>query len=171
MQALCAMWDHLLLRTPKHIAATVCSAVLTVMQDKVQAPRHTPGQAPGTTTSAAPTGTVTSSGHHPGSMEAQQAATAAALSGPDNLAHSCDLALALSVLGSKPGGLSQRFAMLSAAAAAWPDDPVGVLGLMLLEDVVLGPGEAIIIPAGCPHAYVCGAWELLYFPHSNSSHD
>jgi hypothetical protein len=46
--------------------------------------------------------------------------------------------------------------MLSAAARAWPEDPVGVLGLMLLEDVVLGPGEAAVIPAGCPHAYICG---------------
>lgn len=46
--------------------------------------------------------------------------------------------------------------MLSAAASAWPDDPVGLLSLMLLEDVVLGPGDAAIIPAGCPHAYICG---------------
>lgn len=89
-------------------------------------------------------------------MEAQQAATAAALSGPSYVAKDCELAIALSVLGCKPGTLSQRHAMLSAAVRAWPDDPVGVLGLMLLEDVVLGPGEAAIIPAGCPHAYVCG---------------
>jgi hypothetical protein len=89
-------------------------------------------------------------------MEAQQAATAAALSGPDDVPKSCELSIALSVLGSKSGSLSQRFAMLSAARKDWPDDPAGVLALMLLEDVVLGPGEAAIIPAGCPHAYVCG---------------
>jgi len=154
LQVLAAMWDHLLLRTPQHIASTVCSAVLNLMQDKGQAPHHPPGHTP--PAPAQPTGTTTSAGQHPDSMEAQQAATAAALSGPDNVAKDCDLAVALSVLGSKPGGWSQRCAMLSAAARAWPDDPAGVLGLMLLEDVVLGPGEAVIIPAGCPHAYVCG---------------
>lgn len=62
------------------------------------------------------------------------------------------------MLGCKPGSDSGRYAMLSAARIAWPDDPVGLLGLMLLEDVVLGPGEAVIIPAGCPHAYICGEW-------------
>jgi mannose-6-phosphate isomerase class I len=46
--------------------------------------------------------------------------------------------------------------MLKAAAAAWPGEATGVLALLLLEDVVLGPGEAALIPSGCPHAYVCG---------------
>lgn len=32
LQALAAMWDHLLLRTPGEIASTVCSSVLTLMQ-------------------------------------------------------------------------------------------------------------------------------------------
>lgn len=158
LQVLAATWDHLLLRTPQHIASTVCSAVLTLMQDRAKAPHHPPGHTPAAP--AQPTGTTTSAGQHPDSMEAQQAATAAALSGPDNVAKDCDLAIALSVLGSKPGGLSQRCAMLCAAARAWPDDPAGVLGLMLLEDVVLGPGEAVIIPAGCPHAYICGESSL-----------
>lgn len=156
-QVLAAMWDHLLLRTPKEIASTVCSAIMTIMQDKCQAPQHPPGEAPAT--AAQPTGTVSSSAQHPNSMEARQAATAAALSGPDSVPKDCDLAIALSVLGSKPGTLSQRFAMLSAARKEWPDDPEGVLALMLLEDVVLAPGEAVIIPAGCPHAYICGKQE------------
>lgn len=38
---------------------------------------------------------------------------------------------------------------------------MGLLGLMLLEDVVLGPEEAVIIPAGCSHAYICGERLLL----------
>jgi mannose-6-phosphate isomerase class I len=76
--------------------------------------------------------------------------------GPENVPSECELALALSLLGSKPGSTSQRFAMLSAVRRAWPDDPVGVLGCMMLEDVVLAPGEAVMIPAGCPHAYGCG---------------
>lgn len=133
------------------VCARACCASGHV-QDKVQAPHH--AQAPAS--SAQPTGTTSSSGHHPGSSEAQQATTAAALSGPDTVPKACDLAIALSVLGSKPGSDRQRYAMLSAARSAWPDDPVGLLGLMLLEDVVLGPGEAVIIPAGCPHAYICG---------------
>lgn len=78
--------------------------------------------------------------------------------GPENVPSECELALALSLLGSKPGSTSQRFSMLSAVRRAWPDDPVGVLGCMMLEDVVLAPGEAVMIPAGCPHAYVCGGW-------------
>jgi hypothetical protein len=150
------MWEQLLLRTPTDTAAQVCRAVLASMQHDVQAPHHAPGQAP--PSGAQRTGTTTSSGAHQGSLEAQQAATAAALSGPDHVANACDLALALSVLGARPGALSQRYAMLSAAASAWPAHPVGVLALMLLEDAVLGPGEAVTIPSGCPHAYICGAW-------------
>jgi hypothetical protein len=46
--------------------------------------------------------------------------------------------------------------MIAAAAAAWPGDAAGVLALLLLEDVVLERGQACLIPAGCPHAYVCG---------------
>lgn len=81
------MWDHLLLRTPKEIAATVWNAVFTLMQP--QQPQRKAPAGPESPTSAAtaphPTGTVSSSAHHPGSMEAQQAATAAALSGPDEV--------------------------------------------------------------------------------------
>jgi hypothetical protein len=156
VQILAAMWDHLLLHTLKDIATAVCNAILTLMNDSARAPQHSaPGQGP--PPSAQPTGSTSSSAHHPGSLEAQQAATAAALAGPDHVPKACDLALAMSVLGCRPGGLSQRLSLLSAAARAWPDDPAGVLGLMLLEDVVLAPGEAVIIPAGCPHAYICGA--------------
>lgn len=155
------MWDHLLLRTPKEIASTVCSSVLTIMQDRVQpphagAPNATNSTSTNPSTAPQPTGTTSSSADHPGSLEAQQAATAAALSGPESVPSDCQLALALSLLGARPGSVSQRFAMLSAVARAWPDDPVGVLSCMLLEDVVLAPGEAVMIPAGCPHAYVCG---------------
>ena len=54
VQALAAMWDHLLLRTPKEIAATACSSILTIMQDQAAAPHHAPGHAPAI--SAQPTG-------------------------------------------------------------------------------------------------------------------
>lgn len=63
--------------TRAHHTVCACRASGRV-QDKVQAPHH--AQAPAS--SAQPTGTTSSSGHHPGSREAQQAATAAALSGP-----------------------------------------------------------------------------------------
>jgi mannose-6-phosphate isomerase class I len=43
-----------------------------------------------------------------------------------------------------------------------------VLALLLLEDVVLGPGEAALIPSGCPHAYISGecllSWSVVWFP-------
>lgn len=71
------MWDHLLLRTPKEIASTACSSVLTIMQDKAQFPRSAAADRP-SSSSAQPTGTTSSSA---GTMETQQAATAAALSG------------------------------------------------------------------------------------------
>lgn len=125
------------------------------MSDQAQVAHHPQGK-PHHQPAAQPTGTVTTSGQHASSQESQQAATAAGLMGPEIVPKACDVALALSTLGAKPGDSSQRYAMLSAAVSAWPDDPVGILGLMLLEDVVLGPGESVMIPAGCPHAYVCG---------------
>jgi hypothetical protein len=147
------MWDHLLMRCPPE-AAEVCSSVLSRMQEALQAPEHPAGQAPAAADAQA-TGTTSSSAH---GMEVEQAKTAAALSGPDNVGKACDLSIALSLLSCKPGGgsSSQRYAMLSAALQAWPDDARGVLGLMLLEDVVLSPGGAALIPADMPHAYICG---------------
>lgn len=101
-----------------------------------------------------------------GTSSPEVLAEAAALSGPPQPAgKACDLALALGLV-SEPGGLGSRDAMLAAVATAWPGDPAGVLALLLMEDVVLQRGESILIPAGCPHAYVCGEGWCLNGEHA-----
>lgn len=143
--------------------ASVATSMNIARRDTVHLPLYagssgTVSTSGGRRTAAATDSKDTQGGKAPttGTSSPEFTAEAERLEGPSSgVCTACDMDLALGVI-TQPGGSGQRSAMIAAAAAAWPDDAAGVLALLLLEDVVLERGQACLIPAGCPHAYVCG---------------
>eukprot|EP00775_Hariotina_reticulata_P001208 gene1208-1545_t len=121
-QALAAMVQQLLLHTSREACAHVAGLMLQRLQG--QAAGSEGGGASSSSTGARfPKLHTQDYAQH--AAGARLAADEAKLEGPPSgVVTSCDLALALGVVG-QPGGCSQRDVMLSAAARAWPDDPAG----------------------------------------------
>lgn len=57
--------------------------------------------------------------------------------------------------GGREAGDDEALAAVAAIAARHPGDP-GVVVALLMNHVVLGPGEGIFVPAGMLHAYLSG---------------
>jgi mannose-6-phosphate isomerase len=74
------------------------------------------------------------------------AAVAALLPGPDGLATD---------VGGAAAGRGGAYRVVEELAATYPDDP-GVVVALLLNQVMLAPGEAIFMPAGNLHLYLGG---------------
>jgi len=60
----------------------------------------------------------------------------------------------------------ERFALLGTISEAHPGDP-GILGALMLQHIVLAPGESLWLPAGNIHAYLRGAGIELMGPSDN----
>lgn len=146
------LFNWLLLQLP-HLFSEESSAKDSTSNDTSTRPQDAPGSGSSDGPKVPTTGT----------SSAEFAAEAERLEGPTSgVCTASDLDIALGVItqqcgsGQRDAMSGQRGAMISTAAAAWPDDAAGVLALLLLEDVVLERGQACLIPAGCPHAYICG---------------
>lgn len=75
---------------------------------------------------------------------------------PHEIARTVELAaLAAEQLAAKQGPHADAYAAYAGLAHHFPGDP-GVLAAMLLNHVVLQPGEALFLGAGIPHAYLGG---------------
>ncbi|MCX5391049.1 mannose-6-phosphate isomerase, class I [Streptomyces sp. NBC_00094] len=86
---------------------------------------------------------------HPEEAALREVLTALLTADPTEMAHTVAEAAAAA---DRLGGAHAPFASL---AHHYPSDP-GVIAAMLLNHVVLQPGEALYLGAGVPHAYVDG---------------
>ncbi|MFB7592872.1 mannose-6-phosphate isomerase, class I [Streptomyces sp. NPDC056169] len=86
---------------------------------------------------------------HPEEAALREVLTALLTADPDEMAHTVAEAAAAA---DRLGGAHAPFAFL---AHHYPSDP-GVIAAMLLNHVLLQPGEALYLGAGVPHAYLDG---------------